>query len=180
MVSKMKTLSLSLFMLLLTTGCVSTRTSSVVSINYDDASNTTTLASVPIGNVDIPGQWINTVYSSTSRQYFFENSDSVTIAIAKNPMAKYPFYTSEIEEKTFAQKFYEWEKAHYEPKGFEITELDKSAGGDYVIWQATGAKVNTVFLYGARHGLAYNLAVIEGSWPLNERINFLKNLFLDN
>jgi len=119
----------------------------IVADSYDENNNITTLTLLPYGNIEIPGQWTKSKYNEVSRQHFFVDKDSTSIAVTKNPQEKYPFYTETIADKEFARKFYEWEKDHYEKQGFEIKE--KSSGINFVIWTANGDNANTILLYGA-------------------------------
>lgn len=113
--------------------------------SYDQDRDVTTLTLLPYGNINIPGEWTKTSYNGVSKQHFFVDKDSTSIAIAKNPQEKYPFFSEGLTEKAFSRKFFEWEKQYYETKGFEIKE--KISGDEYIIWTATGNNANSVFLY---------------------------------
>ena len=169
---------LTLLILGLTISCSTTKTSMIVSDSYDQNKNITTLVLLPYGNIDIPGQWTKTKYNEVSRQHFFDDKDSTTIAVTKNPQEKYPFYIETITNKEFVRKFFEWEKDHYKQQGFEIKEKSKSE--NFIVWTVKGKNTNTIFLYGAKDGYAYNLGVFSDNWTEEKRIQFLKNLFVKN
>ena len=162
----------------LAVSCSTTKTSMLVADNYDQEKNVTTLTLLPYGNIEILGQWTKFKYDEVSRQHFFRDKDSTTIAVTKNPNGKYPFYTKTDTDQEFVRKFFEWEKNHYEKQGFEINE--KSIGDNFIIWSAKGNNVNTVFLYGAKDGYAYNFAVFSGNLTAEKRTEFLKKLFEGN
>ncbi|BDC99475.1 hypothetical protein [Persicobacter psychrovividus] len=159
----------------LTISCSTTKTSVIVADSYDKSTNITTLSLLPYGSIEIPGQWTKTRYNEVSRQHFFVDKDSTSIAITKNPQEKYPFYHDSISDKEFAMKFFEWEKDFYEKHGYEIQESSKS--NNFVIWTASGNNANTIFLYGAKNKYAYNFSVFSDNWAEEERVNFLKNIF---
>ena len=162
----------------LTVSCSTTKTSMIVTDSFDQNKNVTTLTLLPYGNIDIPGQWTKTKYNEISRQHFFSDKDSTTIAVTKNPQEKYPFYTETLTDAEFARKFFEWEKAHYEKQGFEI--IEKYSSNNFIVWTANGNNANTIFLYGAKNKYAYNFAVFTDNWTEEKRTEFLKNLFEGN
>lgn len=99
-----KLLTLLIFTTLL--GCATHQTSVVVSDNYNQEADQTTLTIVPHGNINIPGKWTKTSYNAVSRQHFFENKDSITIAVTKNPKDQYPFYQKDLSDKEFTTQYY--------------------------------------------------------------------------
>ena len=174
----MKHKLVTILVIVLSLGCSTTSTSIVIADRYDQYKNVTTLTILPYGNIDIPGQWTKTNYNEVSKQYFFQDNDSTLIAVTKNPQEKYPFYTVALTENEFAREFFEWEKNYYEKQGYEIRE--KTSGENYVIWTAKGKDVNTIFIYGAKKGIAYNFGVFTDNWTEKEKIDFLTGLFERN
>lgn len=174
----MKFRLLTIFLFGLTISCSTTQTSIIVADSYDQTENITTLTLLPYGNIDIPGQWTKTMYNEVSRQHFFHDNDSTSIAVTKNPQEKYPFYSDTITDKEFLRKFFEWEKEYYEEHGYIIEE--KSSNDNFVIWTVNGNGVNTIFLYGAKNKYAYNFAVFTENWSDEKRTDFLKELFEEN
>lgn len=112
----MKFKLLSILLLGLTISCSTTKTLIIVADSYDQTKNVTTLTLLPYGNIEIPGEWTKTKYNEVSRQHFFVDKDSTSIAVTKNPQEKYPFYSENATDKEFARKFYEWEKDHKDLK----------------------------------------------------------------
>ena len=174
----MKFRLLTIFVLGLAISCSTTKTSIIVADSYDQTKNVTTLTLLPYGNIELPGEWTKTKYNEVSRQHFFVDKDSTSIAVTKNPQEKYPFYSENVTDKEFARKFYEWEKDHYEKQGFEIEE--KSSDDNFVIWTANGNNANTIFLYGAKNKYAFNFAVFTDNWSEEKRTEFLKKIFEEN
>jgi len=150
----------------------------IVADSYDQDKNVTTLTLLPYGNIDIPGQWTKTKYNAVSRQHFFLDKDSTSIAVTKNPQEKYPFDSDSLTDKEFAIKFFKWEKDFYEKQGFQIDE--KTSGDNFVIWTANRNDANTILLYGAKDDFAYNFAVFTDNWTEEKRIEFLTGLFERN
>ncbi len=147
----------------------------IVSQTYNPKEDITTLINLPEGNIDIPGQWTKTKYYAVSRQHFFIDKDSTSIAVCKNLQEKYPFYKEHFTQIEFFENFYLWEKDHFEAQGFDIKE--HSTGENYIIWTVTGNNVNTFFLYGGKEKFAYNYAVYSDNWTEEKKIAFLKKLF---
>lgn len=161
-------------------GCSKTSTSILISDDYDEESDKTTQTIIPYGHIEFPGQWTKTKYNEESRQHFFIDKDSTSIAVAKNPQEKYPFYTEGMTDKEFTRKFFEWEKGFYEKRGFEITELKNYSGENFIVWKVTRNKANTVLLYGSKEHFAYNFAVFTDNWTNKDKIEFVRNLFEQN
>lgn len=159
--------------------CSTSRTSMLITESYDQKLDVTTQTQIPYGSIEIPGKWRKTKYLSTSRQHFFINQDSISIAVAKQLKEDYPFYLEDT-SSNFAQNFYEWEKNYYEKQGFTISKLEENSTLNYVIWEAKGNSTNTIFLYGGKGKLAYNFAVFSGHWSKVETVDFLKCMFERN
>ncbi|GAB5556829.1 MAG: hypothetical protein SchgKO_10420 [Schleiferiaceae bacterium] len=174
----MKQKLLILLMVGLVIGCSTTKTTTLISDDYNQEKNVTTLTILPHGHIVIPGKWTKTSYNEVSRQHFFVNEDSITIAVAKNPQDKYPFYQESMTDQEFVRKFYEWDSEYYEKQGFEIKE--NTIGDNYVVWTVSGKGAHTTFLFGGKDKYAYNIAVFTEQWTEEKRIEFLKSLFEGN
>lgn len=170
----MKFKPFAIILVALTLSCTTTRTSMLVADRYEDK-NITTLAIIPYGNIDIPGHWTKTGYNEVSKQHFFVDKDSTSLAVAKNPQENYPFYAETMTDSAFTREFYHWEKEYYEEKGSHINEV--ASNGNFVVWTAKGNDVNTIFLLGAKNNHAYNFAIFGENWSEEERIEFLLTLF---
>lgn len=155
--------------------CSSSRTSRIVSDSYDKVNDKTTLGLIPYGNILIQGRWTKTRYNEVSRQHFFMNNESVTIAITKAPKEKYPFYEENLTDEKFTEKFYQWEFEHYTKQGYKIEKINPERQQNYIIWKATGNEANTIFIYGAKNNFAYKFSVLKAKWSEEKKIEFLKS-----
>lgn len=150
----------------------------IVADNYNLKEDITTLTLLPYGKIDIPGKWTKTTYNQTSKQHFFIDKDSTSIAVTKNLQEKYPFYSGTMTDGQFSENFFEWEKEFYEKQGFKIDK--KMSGDNFVIWTANENNANTTFLYGAKNKFAYNFAIYTDNWSDEQQVEFLINLFNNN
>lgn len=147
--------------------------------SYDETADKTTYILVPYGNVEIPGKWKRTTYNQVSRQQFFTNTDSATIAIAKNPKEKYPFYIETKADSVLVTDFYKWDSEYWEKQGLKVTKLKESDSENFIIWQAIGNDVNNVFLFGINNNLMINY-MVSAKWTNERKIDFLTKLYLEN
>ena len=90
-------------------GCASQRAvSTIVSIDYDAKKDITSYMVLPYGSVDIPGKWTKGGYNSSSKQQFFMNNDSISIAVGLGAVDKYEFnYNGKLNGLAFLNAFYE-------------------------------------------------------------------------
>lgn len=168
------------FCLALLLGCKSTQTSMIIADNYDEKTNITTLILRPYGNIDIPGHWKKTKYLETSKQHFFEDIDSTSIAVAKAPQAEYSFYSDTMSDGEFAKEFFRWDSGFYKENGYKPERIETGTNGDYVVWKVMSKNINTILLYGGKDKFAYNFGVFSNSWTDEQKINFLIELFKNN
>jgi hypothetical protein len=98
------------------TSCKTPQTSMIIADSYDEKKNQTTLTLLPYGNIVLPGKWTRTSYNQVSRQHFFTNHDSTTIAIAKNSKDKYPFFKPNRTDIEFVTSFVKWDSEYWENK----------------------------------------------------------------
>lgn len=166
--------------LLLLAACKSSYDSLLIADEYSEKKDMTTLTMLPYGSIEIPGKWDKVYYNESSRQHYFKNSDSVGIAITKNPMKNYPFFEEGMKAKDFSKAWYTWEEEHYSSKGIQIEQLKSNEEAGYVIWKATAERTNNIFLYGVKKNMAYNLGSVDDRWPEEERIAFLEALWKKN
>ena len=79
-------------LMMLLISCKTTQTNLIITDNYDSEKNLTTLSILPYGDIVIPNQWVKTDYNRVNLRHFFENNDSTTIAVSKNPKNKHPIF----------------------------------------------------------------------------------------
>ncbi len=155
----------------------------LIADSYDEKKNETTLTLLPYGNIVLPDKWKKINYNSTSKQHFFENSDSTTVAVTKNPREKYPFYQATQTDKDFVTKFVKWDGEFWEKQGLTVKKINDKSDNGYIVWQAIKGdsnNVNTLFLFGSKSGYAYNFSGTSKSWSDQKIEEFLINLFNTN
>jgi hypothetical protein len=182
--SKYYFFTLSILALLLWS-CVTKRTSTIVSFDYDQVKNQTNYSVLPLGSVAIPGKWTKTRYNSVSNQQFFTNDESVEIAVAINRYDRYEF-NEEGKAKGFAfvKAYYEWDSKYLvDQHGLKRSLLENDSLNNYLIYRIfspTGAgKIDTYFLIGERRGNTNNLSIsYTDKWSESKKIEFLRDLFV--
>ena len=164
------------------TSCKTTQTSMIIADSYDEKKNQTTLTLLPYGNIVFPDKWTKTSYSQVSRQHFFTNNDSTTIAVTKNPRNKYPFFKPDQTDSEYVTDFVKWDAEYWEKQGLTITTVDNQSEKGYILWQAKSDEknVNTIFLFGSKNDLAYNFSGTSKKWTESKIKDFLVQLFNDN
>ena len=134
------------------------------------------------GILSIPGEWTLSSENKLTNQKFFRNKDSILLAITRNPMDKYSFYSVGMADTIFTQSFYEWESKHFEKQGLKTTVLERHKKNEYIIWSVSGKdKIDATLLYGGKKNYGYALSILEPrQLTLNEKKAFLIQLFRDN
>jgi len=104
-----KLLFLTGIILLLTSCYIQQATSILTSTYYDSKEDKTDYLYFPYGDIALPGKWVETTYNSSSRQQFFINQDSVSIAISFGPCNKVEFNADGNKKGfEFLEMFYNW------------------------------------------------------------------------
>lgn len=169
---------------LIITSCKPTQSgqSMIVGTNYNQQKNETILTVLPYGNIALPGNWIKVSYDKVSKQHFFKNDDSTTIAVTKNPKQQYPFYKSEQSNEDFLSEFTKWESDYFKTQGATINFIEDQSDKGYVLWKASIEKenINTIYLFGLKGDYAYNLLSDSKTWTDEKKKQFLINLFNNN
>ena len=174
-----------LFLLILTVfslfSCGSARqaTSTIVGGNYDAKKDVTEYFVFPYGQVSIPGKWEKTTYNSSSRQQFFCNDESVSLAVAFGPIDQFEFnLDGKIKGYEFVEAYYRWEEEYFSKNGLECKILDSDSEKKYIVFKVFGKGFDTVLLFGEKNGFASNFSVhITDKWTEEQKVDFLKNLF---
>lgn len=169
-------------LVLVLTSCKTNQPSMIIADSYDAKKNQTTLTLLPYGNIVFPDKWTKTSYSQVSRQHFFTNNDSTTIAVTKNPKNKYPFFKPNQTESEFVTDFVKWDAEYWEKQSLTVTTVDDQSGKGYILWQAKSndGNINTLFLFGSKNGLAYNFSGSSTKWTETKLKDFLVQLFNEN
>lgn len=166
------------FFLSVFSSCYKSYQNLLVADSYNENTNQSNLSIIPYGQINIPGKWEKTHYNQNSRQYHFDNEDSVTLAVTLNPQDKYSFYLKNMTDSSFVRAFYKWEKDYYEKQGVKINKVEEAK--NYLIWTAQAEGVHSMFLFGSKKGIVYNLGFLDNLWPDAKKQAFLKQLFENN
>ena len=179
-----KTLIL-LLMTIILTNCATQRTSTIVGGDYNETKNETDYFVLPYGSVTLPGKWEKTNYNSVSRQQYFTNKDSVTIAIAFNRYNSYEFNLKGTQTGyDFVKAYYDWDSQYFiDSYGLQREIIENDSLNNYMIYRIFGeiekGDFNTYFLIGEKNG---NISLFSITDPdkltVNEKTDFIKKLFL--
>ncbi len=179
----LKTLSvLAVFWFL--TNCATQKTSTVVGIDYNESKHETDYFVLPYGSVKLPGKWGKTTYNSVSRQQFFTNKDSITIAISFGHIDKYEFNADGSKKGyAFVEAFYDWDSEYFVDQGLKRQIIERDSINKYMIYRIYGEyekdELDTYFLIGEKNGSVNNFSITNSNkWTEAERIDFLKRIFL--
>lgn len=155
--------------------------STIYSDNYDKTKNLTTVTILPFGQVKISGKWVNTSYDNVSRQYFFRSTDSVTFAVALNPLDGYEFYKKEMKTEEFVKAFYEWESNYFQQQyNGQLRVLKDDTAKNAIIWNISKEpNIDSYFLFGLKGRTAYNLYVSTNKWDEKKKVEFLEKIYND-
>ncbi len=151
------------------------------SIRFDSIKQITRFDRLPLGYVEIPGNWHETRSDNVSKQQFFKNNDSVTIAIALWPKDRYGVYKKGQSDKSFLNDFYEWDSKYLadQIQGQRNILSQDSIQNNFILWRVyNDSLVDSYFLFGIKQGTVYNLYVTSKKWSDIQKIEFLENLFL--
>lgn len=160
--------------------CTPTKSTSVLySDNYDKDKDLTSVMIFPYGQIKIPGKWTKTSYNSSSRQYFFTNTDSVTFAVALNPWDKYEFYKQGMTPNQFVKAYYDWDANYWQQqtKG-QLKILKENTDKNYITWNLTKEPdVDSYFLFGLKNSTAFNLYVTSDKWNESKKVELLEKIY---
>lgn len=173
----------SLTLVFLFANCASTTTSTIVGGGYNESKNVTDYMVFPYGSVSIPGKWTKTSYNSISRQQFFENKDSISIAIAFCRYDKYEF-NAQGQHKgfEFVEAYYEWDTKYFiETYGLQRQEIERDSVNGFMTYRIFGqideSLIDTYFLISEKNGNITNLSILATKkWSESDKLSFLKGL----
>jgi len=175
-------IKLSIIIILILTGCISQRVSTIVRCDYDESKNQTDYFVLPYGSVSITGKWDKSNYNSVSGQQFFINKDSIEIAIAFNRFDSYEFNAdgSKIGFE-FVKALYDWDSQFLvNSYGLKRKVLETDSINNFILYQIYGlTNIDTYFLVGEKNGNVSNLSItITDKWTDEKKIEFLKELYI--
>ena len=164
--------------------CGSSKTTTIVGGEYNEAKDITEYFVFPYGNVSLPGKWEKHNYVNVSRQQFFMNEDSVIVAVAFGRYDSYEFnQDGKLKGFDFIKAMYEWDSTYFQDTfGFQIKIVEIDDSKNYIIYNISNTQkentVNTFILIGENNGNVSNFSVnYTDKWTEDEKIQFLKNLY---
>ena len=179
---KICTLCAILFAIATIIGCASQQyMSTIEGGEYDVNKDATDYFVLPLGQISLPGKWEKCGYNKEAHQQFFKNQDSVIVSASFSPTNRYEFNKDgTLKGLDFLLAFYEWESEYFKSKGFECQMIETNDDSQYILYRIYGDTADTYFLVGIKgEGNVTNLSVnITDKWTKEEKILFLKNLFL--
>ncbi len=165
--------------------CTTQRLSTITSVEYDDHDDITTYTELPLGVVDIPGQWEKAEYNSVSHQQFFLKPQKVKLGVAFNPTTVFEFNPNgDKSGLDFVQAFYRWDTDYFhDTYGLENEIIEIDSARDFIIYRVYGemddAEMDSYFLIAERNGKMSSFSISSNDeWTRNETIQFLNNLYL--
>lgn len=177
---------LAFILIALFVSCATQHVSTISGYDFDKDKNQTNYFIFPFGSVSIPDKWEKSSYNETSKQQFFKNSDSITIAIAFGSCNKFEFNSDNSKSGfEFIEAYYEWDSQYFITKhglNSELKEIDSL--NNFIIWRLRGLfnskKVDHYFLFGEKNCFVSNFSVLTtNKWSENQKIDFLKRIYLN-
>lgn len=173
-----------LLMLFLLTGCVTQKVSTITGSSYNEQLNETNYMVMPYAAINIPGKWTKANYDNVSRQQFFKNSDSVSLAITFAPIKEFEFNLNNQKKGfEFVQAFYKWEANYFMSQYPVIVSIiDQDSTANYLLWHVKSrdrtSDINNYFLFSEKNGIAHNYCIYSApTWSEKQITDFLQNTF---
>ena len=168
------------------TNCASKQATTIVGDNYNASKNQTEYFIFPYGSVNIPGKWEKSNYNTSSKQQSFTNQDSIILAVTFAKDDKYEFNQDGLHRGyDFVNAFYEWDSQYFiDTFGLERKQLESDTINHFIVYKIYGERdekeYDTYFLVGEKNRSVsvYSIASTN-KWTENEKILFLKDLFLN-
>ncbi len=166
---------------MLIVSCASNKTSVLVGGDYNKERNETDYFVIPYGSVSLPGKWVKSNYVQSSKQQFFVNKDTVTVAVSFGKTDKFEFNRNNAKKGyDFVEAYYKWEYDYFTKSGLNVHRIESDKSKKYLIFRIYGSKVDTYFLIGVKNKCTSNFSVNTSKWAEKEKVEFLKNLFLSS
>lgn len=148
--------------------------------NYDAEKDQTPYMVLPYGSVKIPGEWFKSGYNKSSRQQFFRNKDSVTIAVAFGPVNSYEFNPKgAFKGNDFIDAFYKWEKEYFSKAGLTVEIKERNRDIPFLIWRVygiiDGTKTDNYYI-SESNGCFKSFGIFTDKWAEEKKLQFLKSL----
>ena len=135
---------------------------------------------------ELPGKWEILGKIENSGQYSFNNKKSklgLLISVRKTEI--FDFYSKDLTEFEFLNKFYTWETEYWakDDKNIEIEKIEINDTKKYIIWRLKiiDKNIESFILNGIRNNklIGINFSDNNKKEPKsrNEKIEFLKNIY---
>lgn len=157
----------------------------LVGVEYNEIKDETDYIVIPYGSVTVPGKWRKTNYNTVSRQQFFQNSDSLIIAIAFSRFDKYEFnIDGENKGLDFVKAYYEWDSKYFvDEHRLRRKEMKIDNANGFMTYRVFGQiekeEFDTYFLIGEKNGIITNISISNtDKWTESKKLTFMENLFI--
>lgn len=128
--------------------------------------------------VVIPGEWKRTQVLKGSRQVFYKNEDSTTIAFAFHDAATFPTYKAEQNEFETAYAYYEWDSKYMaEEEKMEVKKLKEDKQKAYIIWTAKDSHNDNYHLFARKGAILFNVMVYDPNMTAEKKVALLETLY---
>lgn len=159
--------------------CASSYQSTIVGGDYDKNKNITIYFVLPLGSVELPGEWTKKNYLASSHQQYFLNKDSTLISIAFLSADKFSFYKPELKGFELIDAYYNWESEYFkEAFKYEIEKLEENKDKQYIIWRVFSDNSDNVFFFGNKNEIVNSYSIQVTKMSKTESVDFLKKLFV--
>jgi hypothetical protein len=145
---------------------------------FSKVSDTTSFKYTADKTIKIPGDWKLTQVLKGSRQVFFKNEDSTTIAIAVHTASTFPSYKEIQTEFETAYAFYEWDsKFMKEEEKMEVKKIKEDKEKAYIVWSAKDAYNDNYHLFARNNDDLYNFMIYDEKMTLEKKVAFLEMMY---
>ncbi len=159
--------------------CASTYQSTIVGGDYDKNKNVTSYFVLPLGSVELPGEWVKKNYLESSHQQYFLNKDSTLISIAFLNADRFSFYKPELKGFDLIETYFNWESEYFkEAYKYEIEKLEENKEKQYIIWRVFGDNSDNIFFFGNKNEIVNSYSIQVTKMSKTESVDFVKKLFV--
>lgn len=136
---------------------------------------------------ELPGKWKVNGHLESSGQYSISNKKlNLGLLISVRKIEGFDFYSKDLTEFEFLNKFYIWEPEYWAKDGGEKVEIEKieiNEAEKYIIWKIVliNKNIENYIFSGVRNGKLILIDFIDNKKApksKEEKIEFLKNIYL--
>ncbi|RXR17684.1 hypothetical protein EQG63_09340 [Flavobacterium amnicola] len=135
---------------------------------------------------ELPGKWEMLGKVEKSGQYGFNNKkNKLTLLISVRKTEKFEFYSKDLSELDFLNKFYTWESEHWlkDDKKIEVEKIELNETEKYIIWRLKiiDQNIESFILSGVRNSRLIGISLSDNNKKepksRSEKTEFLKDLY---